>query len=461
MHGSIRLWLPDFLYWEGAVRADLALAVGEDGRVTGVVPAADAAGAVRLTRQAILPGLVNAHSHAFQRLIRGRTEYVASGRQSDDFWSWRELMYRAAEALEPDEVYAASRQAFLEMALAGITAVGEFHYLHHAPDGQPYADRTELAKQVIRAATDVGIRITLLRVAYARAGFQVPENPRQRRFLDPSIELVLSDVDALRTATRDDPRVTVGIAPHSVRAVPSEWLEAVRSVGEGVVHMHLAEQPAEIEACLREHGKRPVELVSELGLLGPRFTGVHAIHLTDAEVRAFGESGSNVCACPSTERNLGDGVVAADALLKAGTTLSLGSDSQAHIDLLDEARQLESHLRLVRLRRAVLDPGAGEVDGLGRRLLEIATMGGARSLGLETGELKPGAPADFFSVDLDHPSLMGAAPDTLLSSVVFGAASGSVRQVCVAGRNIVSAGRHPLRAEIAGAFRGVVRRVFG
>ncbi len=461
MHLSKRLWLPDFLYWDGALRAELALAVDEDGRVTGVVPAADAAGAVRLTRQVILPGLVNAHSHAFQRLLRGRTEYVASGQERDDFWSWRELMYRAAQTLEPDEVYAVSRQAFLEMALAGITAVGEFHYLHHAADGQPYADRTELAQQVIRAAKNVGIRIALLRVGYARAGFQAPENPRQRRFIDSSLDDVLSDVEALRIATASDPLVTVGIAPHSVRAVPREWLQTLSSWKAGVVHMHLAEQPGEIEACLREHGKRPVELVSELGLLGPRFTGVHAIHLTDAEVRAFGETGSNVCACPSTERNLGDGVVAADALLAAGATMSLGSDSQATIDLLDEARQLESHLRLVRLRRAVLDPGKGEPDGLGRRLLGIATVGGARSLGLETGELKPGAPADFFSVDLDHPSLVGATPETLLSSVVFGAAGGSVRQVCVAGRNIVSAGRHPLRAEVSREFKNVVKRVFG
>ncbi|MBX5481240.1 MAG: formimidoylglutamate deiminase [Myxococcaceae bacterium] len=456
------LYLPDLILWEGAVRADLALEVDAAGAIVRAVPAAEAQGAVRLRGRALLPAMVNAHSHAFQRLIRGRTEYVTTGRESDDFWSWRESMYRAAEALGPEEVYVVSRQAFLEMALAGIGTVGEFHYLHHDPEGRPYADRNELALQVIRAARDVGLRIALLRVGYARAGFEVPPNPRQRRFIDPDPGRFIEAAHALREQTRGDVCVTVGLAPHSVRAVSREWLRAVaRERGDLCVHMHVAEQPAEIEACLREHRRRPVELVEEMGLLGPHFTGVHAIHLAADEIRSLGAAGANVCACPGTERNLGDGVVPADALLEAGVHLSLGSDSQANIDLLDDARQLEGHLRLVRLRRAVLDPGGGGVGGLGARLWAIATEGGARSLGVPSGTLRPGAPADFVTVDLSHPSVVGADAQNLLAAIVFGAQPAAIRDVFVNGRQIVADGRHPLQQESGRAFTALAGKVFG
>lgn len=455
------LFLPELMLWEGQLRSELALAVGEDGRVEGVVPAEDARGATRLSGRVLLPGLVNAHSHAFQRLLRGRTEYVAEGRGSDDFWSWRELMYQAANALEPEDVYAVSRQAFVEMALAGITAVGEFHYLHRTADGAAYANPNELALQVIRAATDVGLRIALLRVGYARAGFNVAENPRQRRFIDPSVDVFIENVQSLQAQTRTDPRVSVAFAPHSVRAVPRPWLEAVASVPEARIHMHISEQPAEIEACTREHGRRPVELLDEVGLLSARFTGVHGIHLSADEISSLGEVGANVCACPSTERNLGDGIVPADRLLEAGVQLSLGSDSQANIDLLDEARQLESHLRLLRMRRAVLDPGGGRPGGLGQRLFDIASRGGARSLGLHDGGLVPGAPADFLTIDLRHPSLTGASTQTLLSSIVFGAPTAAVKDVYVAGKAVVQDGRHPLQEEAGLDFKQRVGRIFG
>ncbi|RKG97320.1 formimidoylglutamate deiminase, partial [Corallococcus sp. CA053C] len=428
---DITVYQPDFLFVDGRFHPGRALAVGADGRVLDKVP--EGARVERLAGRALLPGLVNGHSHAFQRLIRGRTEYVASGRGQDDFWSWREAMYRAAEALTPEEVYVASRQVFVEMVLSGITAVGEFHYLHHQADGTPYADRNALAHEVIRAATDVGLRICLLRVGYARAGFNVAANPRQRRFIDADVDTFLSTTQALAQAVRGDARVNVGLAPHSVRAVSRDWLAQVaRAAPAGMpIHMHVAEQPREIEACLAEHGRRPVELVSDVGLLGPRFTAVHGVHLTDEEVALLGRARATVCACPSTERNLGDGIVPADALVGAGARVSLGSDSQTVVDLLDEARQLEQHLRLVRLRRAVLDPGTGTLDGLAARLLDMATVQGARSLGLDTGALSPGAPADFFTVDLTHPSLVGAGPASLLPSIVFGATAGAVREVAV------------------------------
>lgn len=458
---DITVYQPELLYRGGRFHPGSALHVGADGRILpeGAVP--EGARVIRLPGRALLPGFVNGHSHAFQRLIRGRTEYVAAGEGTDDFWSWREAMYRAAEALTPDEVYTASRQAFLEMVLAGITAVGEFHYLHHQADGTPYVDRNALAYEVIRAARDVGLRIVLLRVGYARAGFRVPENPRQRRFIDPDVDTFLNSVAELARETQGQSRVSVGLAPHSVRAVPRDWLTVLAGVrGDMPVHMHVAEQPKEIEACVAEYGLRPVELLEELGLLEPRFTAVHAVHVTEAEARMLGEVGAWVCACPSTERNLGDGIVPADRLVAAGTRICLGSDSQATVDLLEEARQLEGHLRLSRVRRAVLEPGGGAVDGLAARLFEMATVNGARSLRLPTGTLEPGAPADFFTVELKHPSLVGASPSSLLAGLVFGADKAAVRDVAVEGRLVVKDGHHPLTEESGRAFHALARRLF-
>lgn len=402
---------------------------------------------------------MNGHSHAFQRVLRGRTELRAEGNEADDFWSWRERMYQAATALKPEQLYAVSKQAFVEMALAGVTTVGEFHYLQHQADGTPYDDESLLAKTVIQAARDVGLRIVLLRVGYARAGFQVAENPRQRRFIDGDVESFLRRVEGLRSSVTD-PLVTVGVAPHSVRAVPRSWLEAIaKSVTQGPVHMHVSEQPAELRACLAETGRRPIELLSDVGLLGPRFTGVHAIHLEAKEVELLGQSKSLVCACPSTERNLGDGIVRADELLKAGVEVSLGSDSQAHIDLLEEARQLEGHLRLLRLGRAVLFPGVVEgprESALGEVLLRALTAAGARSLGVDTGALRAGQLADFVTIDLNHPSMVGVPREALVSAAMLGASSAAIRDVCVQGRLIVEDGRHPEAERTADGFRAVM-----
>jgi formimidoylglutamate deiminase len=442
------LYQPEFLYSGGRLERGATLAVDEEGRVLAEAPAD--ARRVRLGGKLLMPGLVNAHSHAFQRLLRGRTEYVATGREADDFWTWRELMYRAANALTPEGIYAASRQAFLEMALAGITTVGEFHYLHHQPDGSLYADLHEMAKQVVRAAREVGLRIVLLRVGYARAGFEVAPNPLQRRFCDLDAHTFVARTFELRQALAADACVTVQFAPHSVRAVPRGWLEAVaRYAGDEVTHLHVAEQPAEIKACLAEHGCTPVELLAEVGLVHGRFTAVHAIHLQPSEIHRLAIAGANVCACPSTERNLGDGVVPADAMLEAGVSLALGSDSQAEISLLEEARSLEGHLRLIRGRRAVLDPKTGALSALAQRLFSHATAGGARSLGLDVGTLKVGEPADFFTVELAHPSMVGAREEALLAAVVFGSAPGAIRDVAVNGRLLVQDGHHPL-TEAAG-----------
>ena len=445
----------DSAFIAGSLERDVRLVVNDDGTIAPRGTAADQE--VVLSGRLLLPGFVNGHSHAFQRAIRGNTEFIAKGHERDDFWSWREAMYGAATALTPEQLYAVSAQAFLEMALAGVTTVGEFHYLHHQSDGTPYDDPGLLAKQVVRAARDVGLRICLLRVAYARAGHEVAPNPRQRRFIDPDVEHCVERSLALQAALRGDPFVSFGLAPHSVRAVPKAWLVELAKFAAAQklpVHMHVAEQPNEIRACVTEYGLRPVELIGSVGLLGPRFTAVHAIHLERAEVQLLGATGSTVCACPSTERNLGDGIVMADALATAGAAISVGSDSQAHIDLLAEAQMLEGHLRLLRLKRNVLDPGLGQVEGLAAQLVKSLSSAGARSLGVPEVTLAPGSQADFVAVDLQHPSVLGAANP--LAGVVMGASAQAITDVVVGGRFVVRDRRHE-KAEAIG--RDFVRAV--
>ncbi len=452
-------WLqPEALVWGGRLMRQVALAIAADGTCdTAGAPPPDAE-VERLPGKLLLPGLVNAHSHAFQRLLRGRTQAPAPGGPLDDFWTWREMMYRAASALDPDGVAIASRQCFLEMARAGITTVGEFHYLHHAPDGRPYADPLELALRVVSAAREVGLRIHLLRVGYARPGFNAPPEPRQRRFYDPDPDAFLGAVAALEQRLRPDPLVTVGAAPHSVRAVPRPWLEAVARARPATVHMHVAEQPREVEACLAEHHRRPVELLQDLGLLDTRFTAVHAVHLVPHEIPLLARS--SVCACPLTERDLGDGILPADTLAAAGATLCIGTDGQSEIDPLGELRALEGNLRLQRGRRLVLPPTGEGPDALARTLLDVATHGGARSLGLDVGRLAPGLAADLCAVDLGHPALLGAPEDGLLAAVVFSAPPSAVTDTWVQGRRVVQDGRHPLEHTAGRDFTALCRRTF-
>ena len=351
-------------------------------------------------------------------------------------------MYRAANHLSPEDVYHVARMAFLEMLLAGITTVGEFHYLHNAPDGSRYQDPNLLAMQVVRAAKDVGIRIVLLRTAYARAGWQLPDNPLQARFVTPCADAFIADTEALRHAL---PGVAIGIAPHSVRALPLDYLLQISSYARTnrmPVHMHVAEQPAEIEACVAEHGLRPVELLDKHGVLDSSFTAVHAIHVTDKEIEMLAAANARVCACPTTERNLGDGAVPADRLRTAGVEICFGSDSNIQIDLLEDARSLEYHLRMAKLQRAILQPAA---------LLNGLTQTGLNALGLSD------QPEDFFTLDLNDPSIAGADSGSLLTAILFSAERTAVRDVFVNGRRIVENGRHPLQEEIVREFSAACR----
>lgn len=467
---SLVAWLPDLIYTRAGFETGLALVCDSSGRIVRLARADELRDEkqVRLSRRALLPGMINAHSHAFQRVLRGRTEFRGGG-DADSFWTWRELMYSAATRLSPEDIYDASRMAFLEMALSGITAVGEFHYLHHAPDGTPYQDPNLLAKEVVRAACDVGLRIALLRVAYARSGYQTEFNPRQKRFIEKDTETYLKNLERLIDDTLPDGQATdtawVGAAPHSVRAVPLDYLRAVVAYANEhqlKVHMHVAEQPAEVSVCVEEYGRTPVALLDSEGLLSERFTAVHAIHVTPKGVPALARSGAMVCACPSTERNLGDGVVPVDQYFKQKVRVCLGTDSHVQIDLLEDARELEYHLRLQKLERAVLGTQSQDQDpaALTARLFDCATIDGARSIGAAGGVLEAGLPADFFTVDLEDPAIAGASPVELLPNIVFSSSRAAVREVVIAGKPIVSEGRHLIQEEVVERFNDLQKRLW-
>jgi formiminoglutamate deiminase len=376
----------------------------------------------------VLPGLATAHSHAFQRALRGRTQRRTS--ESASFWSWRGLMYSLASQLDPERIYALSRFAYAELALAGVTAVGEFHYVHHQPDGTPYDDRIALADAVVRAARDVGLRITLLRVLYHRAGRGRPAEESQRRFCDPDVANGLDDARAIAARFAGDSGVRIGIAPHSVRAVPREWIReaaAFARAEEMPLHMHVAEQRREIEECVAEHGVRPVELLAEDGVLDDRFVAVHATHLIAEEARALGAARAFACICRTTERDLGDGLCNAADLVEAGGRLCTGVDSHAISDPFEEARAIELDDRSRAEARAV----AAEAS----LLVRAATSWGYEAIGFAGA-----CEEDRVTLDATDPALAGVAASLLDDAVIFAASPRAVRDVEVGGTRVVENG---------------------
>ncbi len=452
-----QLFLPDLLLSEGRVQAGLGLLVDADGLVVGLFSAENAPAGTKVSAmpgKALLPGLANAHSHTFQRLFRGRAEGRATG--GDTFWTWREQMYRAAAFCSPEALYDVARATFLEMVCSGITAVGEFHYLHRDPAGKAYSDGNLLARQVISAAQSVGLRICLLRSAYCRAGFERESHPGQARFYEQPDEY-LRNLDHLEASYASAENVTIGAAPHSIRAVPLDSLKEIAVLAQGrfPLHLHVSEQVAENEACVAEYGSTPVTLLDENGVLSPETTLVHAIHLTETEFSLAAEAGVTICSCPTTERNLGDGIFPADIAMRLGIPVALGTDSQTQIDLFEDARQLEYHLRLRDQQRSILD---APDDSIGMRLFRSASAHGYRALDLDGGSLAPGEPADFFTVDGNDLSILGMDAESLAMQTVFALNKSAVRDVAVQGRLILENGRHPQAGEIRAKYRAVQRR---
>ncbi|MEV2213693.1 formimidoylglutamate deiminase [Streptomyces sp. NPDC050997] len=415
----------------------------KDGRVTAVRTDIDTPppGAEAL-RGLTLPGLANTHSHAFHRALRG-TVQVGSG----TFWTWREVMYSFADKLTPETYLALARAVYAEMALAGITAVGEFHYVHHAPGGTPYADPNAMGEALIQAAAEAGIRITLLDTAYLSSGFGQPPNTHQLRFSD-------RDADAWATrcsVLKDRDHARIGAAIHSVRAVPARQLATVARWAEerrAPLHVHLSEQTAENDACRAAHGRTPTQLLADHGVLGTRTTGVHSTHLTHEDIALLGGSGTGTCMCPTTERDLADGIGPAVALQKAGSPLSLGSDSHAVIDLLEEARAMELNERLRTRTRGHWTAAA---------LLRAASADGHAALGWgEAGTIEAGALADLTTIALDTVRTAGPLPRLGAETAVFAATAADVRHTIVGGRHVVRDGAHTLVPDVPQALARAV-----
>ncbi|MFM2078120.1 MAG: hypothetical protein RJA49_2010 [Actinomycetota bacterium] len=416
--------------WLGGDRAtaDVVVAV-EDGRIRGVAAGEPCPpGATRLAGLT-MPGMANAHSHAFHRALRGRT-HAGTG----SFWTWRDQMYGYASRLTPDTYYALARATYAEMALAGITAVGEFHYLHHAPGGVRYADPNLMSAALVAAAGDAGIRITLLDTCYLHGGIGVAPNEVQRRFSDVSVDGWVDRVDAF---TPDPAVALVGAAIHSVRAVDPDAMAVMAhwaTVRNAPVHAHVSEQRAENEQCLAAYGVTPTALLDARGVLDSRFSAVHATHLTDGDVALLGDRHCSICMCPTTERDLADGIGPAAALRRAGAGITLGTDSHASVDLFKEARAVELNERLATQLRG---------HHLPHHLLEGATLVGQRSIGWhDAGTIATGGLADLISVRLDSVRTAGSSPDTVLETVLFAASATDVHHVLVGGRCIVRDGRH-------------------
>lgn len=396
-----------------------------------------------------MPGMATAHSHTFQRALRGLTQRRDT--QAGSFWSWRGLMYELAAKVDPEQLYDIARFAYAELAMSGVTAVGEFHYVHHDKNSKPYANRTELSEAVIQAAKDVGLRICLIRTAYMRGGYQQELVAAQRRFVDTAVDPILQDIDSLRQWFADDPMVQVGVAAHSIRAVSLPAIQELAGYAEQnnlPFHMHVCEQRRELEESIAEYGKTPVAVLAEAGILSSRFVGVHATHLSEAEIAALGRAKSFVCVCRTTERDLGDGLPPMRQLIEAGAQLCVGVDSHACENAFEEVRAVEFDERSRLEARHVMAEAPA--------LLDVGTRLGYEACGFST-EWQ----ADVVTLRKDDPSLAGAVGDTAVDSIIFHATPRAVDHVFVDGREIVVNGRHIDYLAIYEAYQNSLKKLLG
>jgi formimidoylglutamate deiminase len=403
-----------------------------------------------------LPGISNLHSHAFQRGMAGLAEF--RGSSADSFWTWRDVMYRFVGRMTADDIEAVAAQAYVEMLETGFTRVGEFHYIHHDVSGSPYGNIGELAERIAAAAHASGIGLTLLPVFYAHAGFggRAPD-PGQQRFVN-SIDGFSKLLEASRRAVAGLPHAVVGIAPHSLRAVTPEQLDAAVSLSEnGPIHIHIAEQMREVDECIAWSGQRPLQWLFDHAPVDRRWCLIHATHATSAEIHSIADGGAVAGLCPVTEANLGDGTFDAPGFVGRGGAFGVGSDSNVLIGLTDELRQLEYSQRLALKARNVIASEAN--TSTGRALLEGAWRGGSQALGVTEAGLAEGALADIVSLDADHIALAGRSGDAILESWIFAAGRPLVDCVWAQGRKVVQNGRHHSRSSVAQRFRRAIERL--
>lgn len=443
----------------GGWREHVRIEFSSDGRIASVnADTAPEPGDTTLTGKALLPALANLHSHAHQRAMAGLTERRGPG--NDNFWSWRQRMYGLLERIEPSDLEAIAAQTYLEMLRAGYASVGEFHYLHHAPDGGLYAAPGEMCGRIAAAAGRTGIGLTLLPVRYAQGGVDGrPVSDAQRRFATTteSFEQIMSNASAAMKTLGADARV--GIAPHSVRAVgPADLRDLLIAYPDGPIHIHAAEQRAEIDEFEAVHDARPVAWLLDHMPVDARWCFIHATHLSPQETGRLARSGAVAGLCPITEANLGDGAFVGEPYFRAGGAFGVGSDSNVRISLAEELRTLEYSQRLRDEARAVLaDPD----DHPGTWLYERAARGGAQALGRGSGQLEPGAQADIMSLRLDALALVGARTAELLDAWIFAASDHDVvADVWAAGRHVLVDGQHPEAQRIEQEFRRTLKALY-
>ncbi|RFB78622.1 formimidoylglutamate deiminase [Methylovirgula sp. 4M-Z18] len=427
---------------------------GTIARVTADAPPAARAGAAKVAGIA-LPGVGNLHSHTFQRGFAGLSE--RRGETEDHFWTWRAEMYRFALALRPEDVEAIAALAFVEMLESGYSAVAEFHYVHHQPDGRSYDDPAELSKRVVAAAAQTGMGLTLLPVFYAHSGFGgAAPSDGQRRFIC-DLDLFARVHAGGAAAAQALPNGRMGVAPHSLRAVTAEELAALAKVhAEGPFHIHIAEQTKEVEDCVAATGARPVQWLLDHADVNARWCLIHATHMTADETRRSAASGAVTGLCPVTESNLGDGIFPGVAFLGAGGTVGVGTDSNICISLAEELRTLEYSQRLHdRARNRLSEPKRST----GRLLFEEAAKGGAQALGLPIGKIAPGYRADITVLDNNDPTLIERSGDALLDTWIFACRRSPVRDVFIGGEKVVSDGRHHARDAVEANWRKAMRRI--
>jgi formimidoylglutamate deiminase len=445
---------------------DARVAVSDEGLITeiAIAPAgaSDEFSGAEHVDGIVVPGMSNAHSHAFQRAMAGNTEYRLSAR--DSFWTWRRAMYQLANRIEPDDLQTLATQLFVEMLKAGYTSVAEFHYLHRQRGGVPYSAANALWDAIGNAASSAGIGLTFLPALYQTSDFGgQPLKAEQARFASDTDTFLRALDDRICADRRSrSPTQRTGVAFHSLRAVPLENLRhaalTLRKLDPALpMHIHVAEQLLEVRACVRETGRRPIELLLDTGLLDERWCLVHATHATAAELKGIAECAATVCVSISTEANLGDGFFDTARFFKAGGRLCVGSDSQSTVSPAEELRWLEYQQRLRKRRRAALAERAE--PHVGTRLWRDAAQHGARAIGQPAGTIEVGRRADWLVLDPEHPSMAGAAPDSALDHLMFAGGDAAIRDVMVAGRWVVKDGRHAAEAEMRPRFTGLMRRL--
>ncbi|MBI3897201.1 MAG: formimidoylglutamate deiminase [Gammaproteobacteria bacterium] len=455
---------PASLYCPSALLSDgwhdnVVLHFTVDGKIAATESGTPAQATMRATGPCV-PGMPNLHSHAFQRAMAGLTE--RAGNTADNFWTWRETMYRLAAQVAPDDLSAIAMQLYIEMLKAGYTSVAEFHYLHHTADGTPYADPAEMSLRLMEAARAVGLRQTLLPTLYCHSDFGgKPPTERQRRFINP-VERLLAIIERCRAHARGADTLAVGLGLHSLRAVTPDELQATLSGMTTIdatapIHLHIAEQVAEVDSCIAWSGQRPVDWLFNAVPVDRRWCLVHAIHVDDREIARMAASGAVVGLCPTTEANLGDGLFPILPYLAAGGRYGIGSDSQISVAVHEELRWLEYSQRLQRRERNLLRLGEGSI---GEGIYRAAQRGGAAALGQVGDGLAIGAAADLLVLDADHPKLIGRTRADQLTSYVFAGDSSCIRDVYVGGRPVIIDGRHSDEAVVFDRFRKSLTTLF-